>query len=131
MASAKELEVLITLQELEEVVDKLPDNKSPDLDGLLYEFYRKTGTYTMPALVDVFNVTLSCYKLSVSMATGAVRLTPKVKTPEVPGAGDLRLITLLSCDCKLLTKVLTARLVSVLGEILLSGQLLGKEKGGG
>lgn len=122
------LERKVTVEEVEAVLGDLPDGKSSGTDGLPYEFYKEMRSHVSPVLVGVFNTVLERFRLTVSMETGAVRLVPKVDT--VPSVDQLRPITLLQCDYKILTKILTVRLVSVLGEVLLSGQLIGKEKGG-
>ncbi len=59
--------------------------------------------------------------LMESLRRGVFRLLPKVAG--VPRADQLRLITLLSVDYKLLTKMLVARLVGVLPTIITSSQL--------
>ena len=126
--SQQMLEQPITMAEYLEMLEKLPTNKSPGLDGLSYEFYVKTKNFSAKPMVDAFNAILERYQVTVSMETGAVRLVPKIKDG-IPTVEQLRPITLLNCDYKMLTKILTARLVSVLGEILVSGQIIGKKKG--
>ena len=59
--------------------------------------------------------------LTASLQRGAVRLLPKV--PGAPAASQLRPITLLSCDYKLLTKVFVQRLIPTLPTILTTHQL--------
>ena len=126
--SKRQLEQPITLQEYLDMVDKLPTNKSPGLDGLSYEFYKATKDFSSKPMVEAFNAILQRYRISISMETGAIRLVPKIKNG-VPTVEQLRPITLLTCDYKMLTKILTSRLVAVLGEILVSGQIIGKKKG--
>jgi len=55
------------------------------------------------------------------MRQGVIRLLPKV--PGVPMASQLRLITLLCTDCKLLTKMLVAHLLPLLPSVILSSRL--------
>ena len=126
--SRRKLEQPVTLEEYNEMLDKLPTNKSPGLDGLPYEFYRKTKDFTAQPMVDAFNAILDRYYIAISMETGAVRLVPKIKQG-IPTVEQLRPITLLNCDYKMLSKILTSRLVSVLGEVLVSGQIIGRRKG--
>ena len=59
--------------------------------------------------------------LSLSLRRGVVRLLPKV--PTIPLPSQLRPITLLSVDYKLLTKMLVARLLHVLPSVLCTTQL--------
>ena len=49
----------ITQEEILETIKKLPNNKSPGLDGLTYEFYKLTEEYSVPALEIIFNQVLS------------------------------------------------------------------------
>ena len=51
----------------------------------------------------------------------ATRLLPKVKG--IPSVNDLRPITLLNCDYRILTKLFVMRLKPVLPEVIRSGQL--------
>ena len=105
--SKDKLQQPITLEEYELMLDKLPRNKSPGLDGLPYEFYKKTKTFTSKVMVDVFNSILSRYKFAISMEAGAVRLVVKIKQG-VPAVDQLHPVTLLTCDYKILTKILPA-----------------------
>ena len=59
--------------------------------------------------------------LTASLQRGVVRFLPKV--PGAPTASQLRPITLLSCDYKLLTKVFVCRLLPILPTILTTHKL--------
>ncbi len=115
------LEVPLTMDELEDAVEAAARHKSPGLDGLSYEFYRATLHSVGPALLEALNAMLNRGLLSASLRHGVVRLIPKV--PGVPTASQLRPITLLGTDYKLLTKMLVARLLPLLPSVLLSTQL--------
>ena len=127
--SRRKLEREVTWEELVEVVGECPRGKSSGTDGLTYEFYQNAGEDYLRELLLVFREILRRFRLTVSMETGAIRLIPKVEG--VPSVDQLRPITLLQCDYKILTKILTRRLVTVLDEVLLSGQMIGKPRGGG
>ncbi|CAG8794494.1 2745_t:CDS:1, partial [Racocetra fulgida] len=45
----------ITEKEISLVINKLPNNKAPDSDGLIYEFYKDTKELILPIFVKVFN----------------------------------------------------------------------------
>ncbi len=64
---------------------------------------------------------LAAGELGALFRQGVVRLLPKVVG--VPTAAQQRLITLLWMDCKLLMKMITARLLVVLPSVLLSTQM--------
>jgi hypothetical protein len=113
------LDLPINLPELEQAAAAA--GKAPGLDGLPYEFYRRVMPLIGPALVDALNTMLEQQLLTPSLRRGAVRLLPKVAGP--PTAAQLRPITLLSCDYKLLTKVYVQRLIPLLPSILTTSQL--------
>ena len=101
-------------------------NKSPGLDGLSYEFYKTTWDIIGHDFQKVLQVQLQRLKLIDSDQHGATRLASKVDG--VPGVEDLRPITLLNCDYKILTKAFVRRLCPVMVEIIKSGQLCSFEK---
>ena len=115
------LEEPINFDELVEIMKGLPKSKSPGLDGLPYEFYVKAFSIIGRELFEVYNCILRKFKLIESMMNGATRLAPKVKG--VPKVNELRPITLLQCDYKILTKIFVGRLLEVLPDIIKSGQL--------
>ena len=89
--------------------------KSPGLDGLTAEFYKKVGPVINPELLKVLNCQLDRLKLIESDKDGATRLCPKVDT--IPRVDQLRPITLLQLDYKILTKIVTSRLLKVMGRL--------------
>jgi len=109
------------LLELAAVLDSAPAGKSPGLDGLPYEFYKRVFHLVGPHLLAAFQAALQRGRLPASMLHGAVRLLPKV--PGVPAASQFRPITLLCTDYKLLTKILCQRLLPLLPTVLLTAQL--------
>jgi len=115
------LDLPFSLAELEAAVLGAVANKSPGLDGLSYEFYRATFSLVGRPLLAALNDMLARGELGVSLRRGVVRLIPKVRG--IPTAAQLRPITLLCTDYKLLTKMLVARLIVVLPDILQATQL--------
>ena len=95
--------------------------RSPGLNGLPYEFYVAVFPVIEVCLVEALNVMLEDGQLAASLWVGGVRLLPKVAG--VPGAHQLRPITLLSCDYKLMTKVMVRRLINILPTVLTTSQL--------
>lgn len=122
---AAELETPFTIEELEVAVLAASNNKSPGLDGLPYEFYKKTFASTGPVLLSALNAMLEAGELSSSLRRGVVRLIPKVTG--VPMASQLRPITLLSTDYKLLTKMMVARMALVTASVLTATQMCSVE----
>ena len=118
--SKAKIQADIKLDELEEAIKGLEDNKAPGLDGLSAEFYKKTGDMINPELLKVLSCQLDRLDLIESDKGGATRLCPKVDG--VPRVDQLRPITLLNLDYKILTKIITNRLLRIMGEIILSSQ---------
>ena len=96
-------------------------SKAPGLDGLSYELYKATINFVGSPLIEAYNAMLAHGLLTASMRQGVIRLLPKV--PGVPMASQLRPITLLCTDYKLLTKMFVARLLPLLPSVVLSSQL--------
>ena len=96
-------------------------NKSPGLDGLSYELYQKTFPIIKEDFLAVYRCQLSRNKLIKSNKEGVTRLAPKVEG--VPSVDELRPITLLDCDYKILSKWLVERMKPVLPTVIKSGQL--------
>jgi hypothetical protein len=116
-----ELELPFTLGELQSAFEASEASKAPGLDGLSHEFYKATfGMVGLP-LLDGLNAMLNGSLLAPSLRLGVVRLLPKV--PGVPMASQLRPITLLNTDYKLLTKMIVARLLPLLPSVLQATQL--------
>ena len=79
----------ISKEEIKTVIQETPYNKSPGMDGLTYEFYRKKCDYLLPLLEEVFNAQLINDKLVKSNTIGATRLVSKVPSNTVPTLEDL------------------------------------------
>ena len=108
-------------RELQREVEAAARGRSPGLNGLPYKFYLVVFPIIEVCLVEALNVMLEDGQLTTSFRLGAVHLLPKVVG--VPGAHQLQPITLLSCDYKLLTKVMVGRLINVLPTVLTMSQL--------
>ena len=112
----------LSYEELTYIVLKECDkNKSPGLDGLPYEMYQATWDIIGHDFAEVLQVQLQRFSLIESDRHGATRLTSKVNG--VPNVTELRPITLLNCDYKILSKAFVKRLCPVMPEIIRSGQL--------
>ena len=118
---AEILEGDIAIDELDFVVKNCANNKSPGLDGLSYEFYKTTWPIIRKTVTMVLQCQLDRQVLISSNQVGATRLLPKVTG--IPAVDDLRPITLLNCDYRILTKLFVGRIKPVLPKIIKSGQL--------
>ena len=103
------------------IFKKCSKNKSPGLDGIPYEFYQASWEIIGMDFVQVLQCQLDRVRLVESNKHGATRLTSKVDG--IPSVWELRPITLLNCDYKILSKCFVGMLNPVMGEIIKSGQL--------
>ena len=120
-ADSEELHKDIAKEEMEEVIKNCENNKSPGLDGLSYEFYKTVWPVISEVFVQVLQCQLDRLNIIESNNVGATRLAPKVLG--VPHVDELRPITLLNCDYKILTKLFVFRMVPILMFVIRSGQL--------
>ena len=116
----------MTIDELEEIVKKCNHNKSPGLDGLSYEFYQETFDIIKEDLLLVYQCQLARKRIIESNTEGVTRLGPKVDG--IPSVDELRPITLLDCDYKMLSKWFVMRMKPVLPLVIKSGQLCTVDK---
>jgi hypothetical protein len=117
-AQSQALDRPFELSELKAAIASAAKSKSPGLDGLSYELYAAVIDLVGPGLLQAFNAMLRDGLLTPSFCRGVVRLLPKVAG--TPTAAQLRPITLLNTDYKLLTKMFVARLLPILPDVLQS-----------
>ena len=91
------------------------------MDGLSYEFYRAVWDVIGGHFVKVLQVQLNRLRLIESDKQGATKLASKVDG--IPVVDELRPITLLNVDYKLLSKWIAKRMKPLMGKIIKSGQL--------
>ena len=91
------------------------------LDGLPYEFYKAVRPVISQKMKDILQIQLNRNSIVKSNKFGATRLASKVKG--ISGVGDLRPITLLNPDYKILSKFLVKRMKPSLPSVILSSQL--------
>ena len=116
-----EIEERMTIEELRYIIKDSANNKSPGLDGISYEFYKVTVDLIEEELLEVFQCQLDRKRIVDSNVEGVTRLGPKVDG--IPSVDELRPITLLNCDYKLLSKWFVGRVRPKLPFIIKSGQL--------
>ena len=95
--------------------------QSPGLDGLSYELYQETFQIIKEDLLEVYLCQLRRRRIIESNREGVTRLGPKVDG--VPAVDELRPITLLECDYKILSKWFVLRMKPVLPLVIKSGQI--------
>ncbi|CAM2117026.1 unnamed protein product [Caretta caretta] len=110
------LELPLTLAEFSEALRRMPTNKSPGMDGLTVEFYGVFWDVLGPDLVTVWAESLQSGFLPLSCRRAVLALLPKKGDRR-----DLRNwcpVSLLSTDYKILAKVISLRLGSVLADVI-------------
>ena len=111
----------MTYDEVTQIVKECPTGRSPGLDGLPYEFYQATWEVIGKDFTEVIKTQLRNFTLIESGKHGVTVLPSKVSG--VPFVTDLRPLTLLCCDYRILSKGLNGRLHPVMGEVIKSSQL--------
>ena len=120
-ASQDSLVEPLSEDEVKDVVKNCKNGKSPGLDGLSYEFYKFTWSIIGTIFTKILQVQLDRERILESGRHGATCLISKVET--VPDVTQLRPITLLQTDYRILSKCLAGRLHLVIGEVVDHGQL--------
>ena len=107
----------ITLHECKTALNKLHTNKSPGLDGVSVEVNKVFCDDLKQCFLDSINFFASTTALTETQFQGVITLIPKPgKDHSFPC--NYRPITLLNCDYKIISKVNTNRLTSVLHPLI-------------
>ena len=120
------LDLPITEEELLFCVRNLPNNRTPGLDRLTNEFYRKVFPIIKVEYLAVQNCLTENSEIKPSMRQGVTRLTPKVSG--VPRVDQLRRITMLNTDYNIRSRILTRRVLENSESFIKSGQLCSNKK---
>ena len=115
------LEKDLTLEELKEAVSSFSDNKTPGEDGFTKEFYETFFDLIWIDLIKSYNAAFQNGSLSVSQRRGTITLIPK-QDENLSELSNWRPISLLNVDYKILTKVLSRRLQTILPQLINSDQ---------
>ena len=113
------LESEISEEEIDVVVGKLKNNKSPGWDGLTAEFYVKFWEVIRPILFKSFLESIGYQFLSQSQRLGILTLIPKPKPPtELVHLKNWRPITLLNVDYKIFAHVIKNRVMKAIPKLI-------------
>ena len=115
------LEADFTMDEFFDAIMTLKSNKVPGLDGLTIEVYRKFWKDLGPYLIEMYQYSFDNNLLPRSVREGLISLLPK-KNKDIRLVKNMRPLTLLNNDYKILTKALDNRLRSVLPDIIQGDQ---------
>jgi len=112
----KELNKDITKEEIIKAINKLKPNKSPGLDGLTNEFYKKYSKTLAKYLEKVFKDIGDKKEITKSMKQGLITLI--FKKGEKEDIANYRPITLLNTDVKLISSILANRTNKVISKVI-------------
>jgi exonuclease III len=116
-----DLLVPISEEELKKTLYSCTRKKSPGPDGLTYEFYMTCYEQLKDVLLKLYNEYLRRPEgIPAEFSEGVIVLIPKTNSPRT--VADFRPISLLNCDYKLFTKILTNRMKKSMATIIDSGQ---------
>lgn len=105
-----------TRDDVEEALKHSPQRRSPGLDGIPTEFYRQFSNILTDVLVDIANDLLHGVAIPPDFTVGSITLVPKSKA--IPSVANIRPITLLNVDYKIVARCIVGRMKSVLSSIL-------------
>ena len=114
-------EGLVSENECLNALKEFKNAKSPGSDGFSAEFYRFVWPELGPEMVASFNYGFRTGTLSISQRRGIISLIPK-KNKDKTLLENLRPVSLLNTDYKILTKTIAKRLEKVLPKIINSDQ---------
>ena len=116
-----EMESKITIDELEQSLKQMANGKTPGQDGLSVAFYRKFWSKLKDSYHQAIEAGLNEQKLHDSAWRGIINLIPKAKR-DSRRLKNLRPITLLTVDFKILEKALANRLKDKMDNIIANTQ---------
>ena len=107
----------ISLNECEEALKTMPENKSPGQDGLSYEFYKTLWPTIGPIFHKTLQYSLNKGELSLSQRGAVITLLQKRGKNEA-FIKNWHPISLLNCDYKILTKIISRRIQPLLPKLI-------------
>jgi hypothetical protein len=119
-ADRDRLDSNLSIDEFDQALKEIKSNTSPGIDGISNRFIKKFWTYFRIPLFQYANYCLDKGELTDSFRSAKVRLIPKKGDPKK--IANWRPISLLNCFYKLISRVLTRRLRTVMDRITCVGQ---------
>ena len=112
----------IDFDEVCKAVDGLANNKSPGMDGIPVEFYKKFWNQIGEYVYDSFIQAFDKGELSDSQRKGVINFIPK-KDKDLTNLKSWRPLSILNTDYKIIAKVLSNRLKTGLMDIINPDQI--------
>lgn len=106
----------LLVDDLDEALSQMQNNKAIGLNGFPYEFYKKLWDTVGPNLHKVYQEALAFGSLNLLINMGNIKLIPKQDNPEI--ITNQRPINLLNFSYKITRKALALRLRSLLPMII-------------
>ena len=110
----------ITETEVSLAIKRLNPDSAPGLDGLTSNFYKAHSDFFIPYLCSIYNQVFSEKRVPVSFQKAVVKFIPKKHKSEK--VEDFCPISLINTDQKILSHILTARIITPFSKIINSNQ---------
>jgi Reverse transcriptase (RNA-dependent DNA polymerase) len=110
----------LTIEEFDKAVNKLKLNSSPGLDGISNKFIKTYWKFFRALLFNYATHCLNEGRLTENFRVAKLRMIPKKTDPKK--IGNWQPISLLNCFYKIISRVLTNRIVTVSDKITKIGQ---------
>ena len=120
-AAKRDLSDHLTIKNLKDALATCKDS-TPGLDGIPYSYYRIFNVQLLPLLLDSWNFSTQTGKLPQSQSTSVISLIPKVGKDKHE-IKNWRPISISPCDLKIITKALSIKVGTHLGEIMSDSQM--------
>ena len=109
----EDLDIHLTIEELDLAVKQLGKNRSPGLDGLTSEFYQVFWPIIRKDFLTVFTLSLESGSLPHSFRRAIITLLPK--KGDLADISNWRPVSLLNTDYQIFAKLLAGRLKQCIG----------------
>lgn len=118
---ARTLEQDIRIEEINEAIGALANDKYLGIDGLSAEFYKKNKDQISSELLEVYEEAFEFGSLGNNINIGLIKLLPK--DGDKSQVKNWRPITLLNISYKIIAKILARRIRDILKEVVLVTQI--------